>query len=214
MYEGKYWGMTVSQKDFITYAECLWQCYVAENSLKRVRDEREQNMSRYKEKGKSGQYLKPKISPSKRKLPYGYQLTQPSRCGKCRGRHYMNCKTLSMRCDKCNEPAHMIRDFPVRNSPEKTKGRVHTLDAHKTKGNTNLVASNVDTVEAQKVCRDCSVSFNNPNFLIDLICLPLKKIDVILGMDWLYANSKYIGCKEKVIFIPAEETTPNDADGY
>ncbi|XP_058756484.1 uncharacterized protein LOC131629722 [Vicia villosa] len=66
-------------------------------------------------------------------------------------------------------------------------------------------------VEAREICKECSITFNGRRFVIDLICLPLKKIDVVLGMDWLSANSVYIGCKEKAIFIPAEETTPTDA---
>ncbi|XP_058775979.1 uncharacterized protein LOC131650280 [Vicia villosa] len=68
-----------------------------------------------------------------------------------------------------------------------------------------------DTVEARLICKDCSVSFNGRDFPIDLICLPLKRLDVILGMDWLSLNSVYIGCKEKAIFIPAEETSSDDA---
>ncbi|CAI8598523.1 unnamed protein product [Vicia faba] len=32
-------------------------------------------------------------------------------------------------------------------------------------------------------------------------------------MDWLSTNSVYIDCKEKAIFIPAEETTPIDDIG-
>ncbi|XP_058781646.1 uncharacterized protein LOC131655860 [Vicia villosa] len=68
-----------------------------------------------------------------------------------------------------------------------------------------------DTVEARLICKDCSVSFNGCDFPIDLICLPLKRLDIILGMDWLSLNSVYIGCKEKAIFIPAEETSSDDA---
>ena len=30
-------------------------------------------------------------------------------------------------------------------------------------------------------------------------------------MDWLLTKSMYISCKEKAIFIPAEDTTPIDA---
>lgn len=45
---------------------------------------------------------------------------------------------------------------------------------------------------------------------MDLICLLLKKIDVVLGIDWLSTNYVYIVCKEKVIFIPAHGDTPND----
>ncbi|XP_058784523.1 uncharacterized protein LOC131659332 [Vicia villosa] len=68
-----------------------------------------------------------------------------------------------------------------------------------------------DSMEARLVCKDCFISFNGRDFPIDLISLPLKRIDVILGMDWLSPNSVYIGCKEKAIFIPAEETTSDDA---
>ncbi|XP_058732898.1 uncharacterized protein LOC131604479 [Vicia villosa] len=60
-----------------------------------------------------------------------------------------------------------------------------------------------DTVEARLICKYCSVSFNGRDFPIDLICLPLKRLDVILRMDWLSPNSMYIGCKQKAIFIPA-----------
>lgn len=45
----------------------------------------------------------------------------------------------------------------------------------------------------------------------NLICLPLKNIDVVFGMDLHSANSMYIVCKEKVIFIPTNETIPSDA---
>ncbi|XP_058755199.1 uncharacterized protein LOC131628384 [Vicia villosa] len=68
-----------------------------------------------------------------------------------------------------------------------------------------------DTVEARLICKDCSVSFNGRDYPINLICLPLKRLDVILGMDWLSLNSVYIGCKEKAIFIPADETYSDDA---
>ncbi|XP_058746758.1 uncharacterized protein LOC131619708 [Vicia villosa] len=116
----------------------------------------------------------------------------------------------------------------------------YSLDAKKAKGNNNLVAGTCDVnnhplfvlvdcgamysfisnlcvlrlgFEAQKVCKKCSITFNSHNFLIDLIYLSLKKIDVILDMDWLSNNSVYIGCKEKAIFIPAKETTSIDVIG-
>ncbi|XP_058760196.1 uncharacterized protein LOC131633499 [Vicia villosa] len=152
---------------------------------------------------------------------------------------------------------HFMKDCAAPDVPEKTKGRVYTLDARKAQGNTNLVAGTCyvnnqplfvlvdcgathsfisyhcvqrlgfetsclanpmvissatdDVVEAREICKECSITFNGRRFLIDLIFLPLKKIDVVLGMDWLSANSVYIDCKEKAIFIPAEETTPTDA---
>ncbi|XP_058776820.1 uncharacterized protein LOC131651171 [Vicia villosa] len=218
---------SVSQREFTTYAECLRQCYVAENTLKRVQEERKQNRLVLREQGKSGQHLKPCTPPSAKKQTYGGNSALPP-----------------------------WKDCPVRDAPEKTSDRVYTLDARKAQGNTNLVAGTCyvnnqplfvlvdcgvthsfvsyhcvrrlgfetsllpnpmiissatdDVVEAREICRDY-VIFNGRRFLIDLICLPLKKIDVVLGMDWLSANSVYIGCKEKAIFIPAEETTSTEA---
>ncbi|XP_050889415.1 uncharacterized protein LOC127094651 [Lathyrus oleraceus] len=67
-----------------------------------------------------------------------------------------------------------------------------------------------DMVETPLICKNCSLSVNGRIFQIDLICLPLKKVDVVLGMDWLSANSVFIGCEEKLIIIPSSEATPRD----
>ncbi|XP_058726596.1 uncharacterized protein LOC131597956 [Vicia villosa] len=248
---------SVSQREFTTYAECLRQCYAAENTLKRVQDEREHNKPVRREQVRSGQHLKPRNSPAMKKQVYGDRSTQPPRYVRCKGNHFGNCKPDSGRCYRCEQPGHYARDCTAPNAPEKTRGRVYTLDARKAQGNTNLVAGTCyvndqplfvlvdcgathsfisypcvrrlgfetsllpnpmnissaidDVVEAREICKECSITFNGRRFVIDLICLPLKKIDVVLGMDWLSANSVYIGCKEKAIFIPAEETTSTDA---
>ncbi|XP_058758679.1 uncharacterized protein LOC131631936 [Vicia villosa] len=214
---------SVSQREFTTYAECLRQCYVAENSLKRVQEERNQNRTNYREQGKSAQHLKPRSFPPKKKQGYGDQSAQPPYCHKCKKKHAGECEPTPITCFKCGEPGHKSPFCPKKKDQERTTGRVYTLDARKAKGNNNLIAvtplpdpmvissATDDTVEARLICKDCSVSFNGCDFPIDLICLPLKRLDVILGMDWLSLNSVYIGCKEKAIFIPAKETSSDDA---
>ncbi|XP_058766109.1 uncharacterized protein LOC131639640 [Vicia villosa] len=208
---------SVSQREFTTYAECLRQCYVAKNSLKRVQEERNQNRTNFREQGRSTQHLRPRNPPSKKK------------------KHTGECTNSSVTCYECGEPGHISRFFPKKRAPEKTTGRVYTLDARKAKGNNNLIAGTCyvnnqplcvlvdcgathsfistecvyrlglevtplpnpmiissatdDTVEARLICKGCSVSFNGRDFPIDLICLPLKRLDVILGMDWLSLNS-------------------------
>ncbi|KAK2443611.1 hypothetical protein QL285_014700 [Trifolium repens] len=62
-------------------------------------------------------------------------------------------------------------------------------------------------VTSKRVCQNCPVLVGSKVYNIDLICLPLKDIDVVLGMDWLSANTVYIGCAEKNLFIPTE-TSP------
>lgn len=47
-----------------------------------------------------------------------------------------------------------------------------------------VVTTSMDNVvETQWMCGNCSLSLNGRVFQIDLICLPFKKIYVVLGMD-------------------------------
>lgn len=44
-----------------------------------------------------------------------------------------------------------------------------------------------NSVKMQWHCENYSLSVNGKVFQIDLICFPLKKIDVVLDMDWISA---------------------------
>jgi len=67
------------------------------------------------------------------------------------------------------------------------------------------------------VCLNCSVEISGRTFLIDLIFLPLSRIDVILGMDWLSFNHVLLnyfdksmvfndsGVSKDVMFISANQ---------
>jgi hypothetical protein len=52
-------------------------------------------------------------------------------------------------------------------------------------------------ITSKRVCQSCPILVGSKVYFIDLICLPLKDFDVVLGMDWLSANTVYIGCAEK-----------------
>lgn len=67
-----------------------------------------------------------------------------------------------------------------------------------------------DIVKTPLICENCSMSVNNRVLQIDLICLPLKKVDIVLGKDWLYTNLVFIGCEDKMIIIPSSEVTLKD----
>ncbi|XP_050878800.1 uncharacterized protein LOC127082616 [Lathyrus oleraceus] len=51
---------SVSQREFTTYAELLRQCYVTENSLKKVQEERDQYRSGQRDQGRPGSQFRPR----------------------------------------------------------------------------------------------------------------------------------------------------------
>jgi RNase H-like domain found in reverse transcriptase/Reverse transcriptase (RNA-dependent DNA polymerase)/Retroviral aspartyl protease/Integrase zinc binding domain/Retrotransposon gag protein len=53
--------------------------------------------------------------------------------------------------------------------------------------------------ETALVCKNLDLWFENRMSKIDLVCLPLRGIDVIIGMDWLEANDVILHCKNKVV---------------
>jgi hypothetical protein len=61
-------------------------------------------------------------------------------------------------------------------------------------------------IVANYVCENCPITVSRKTYYIDLVCLPMKQLDVILGMDWLSANHVYIGCAEKSIYMPTSNT--------
>src|SRR3954469_8137990 len=46
---------------------------------------------------------------------------------------------------------------------------------------------------------------------MDLVCLPLKQLDVILGMNWLEFNRVHINCFTKTVIFP-EAVNTDDLD--
>ena len=54
-------------------------------------------------------------------------------------------------------------------------------------------------VTTSLVCAKCPVNFGNVDFELDLVCLPLKHMDVIFGMDWMLSFGVSINCLTKSI---------------
>ncbi|GAU51265.1 hypothetical protein TSUD_412520 [Trifolium subterraneum] len=59
-------------------------------------------------------------------------------------------------------------------------------------------------VVSKRVCQNCPISVAGKIYHVDLIYLPLKDMDIVLGMDWLSANTVYIGCAEKNLYVPID----------
>jgi len=55
------------------------------------------------------------------------------------------------------------------------------------------------SVTTSLVCAKCLVSFGSVDFELDLVCLSLKHMDVIFGMDWMLTFCVNINCLTKKI---------------
>ncbi|GKF16329.1 putative reverse transcriptase domain-containing protein [Tanacetum coccineum] len=62
-----------------------------------------------------------------------------------------------------------------------------------------------ESVEVDRIIRDCKLELGNSLFTIDLIPLGHGSFDMIAGMDWLSKNKAVIVCHEKVVEIPIDE---------
>jgi len=48
-------------------------------------------------------------------------------------------------------------------------------------------------IVANYVCENCPITISSKTYYIDLVCLSMKQLDVILGMDWLSTNHVILG---------------------
>ena len=64
------------------------------------------------------------------------------------------------------------------------------------------------SVTTSFVCLKCPLSIFDGDFVVDLVCLPLRGLDVILGMNWLEHNYVHINCYNKSVRF----STPEEED--
>ena len=58
-------------------------------------------------------------------------------------------------------------------------------------------------IKTSQVCVSVSLRTEGRTFVANLICLPLSRLDIILGMVWLSANHVMLSCSEKTIVFPS-----------
>ena len=57
------------------------------------------------------------------------------------------------------------------------------------------------SVSVNNVYRNCPIVIQAREFLADLITLPLREFDLILGMDWLAKHRAIVDCGQKTIVL-------------
>ena len=60
-------------------------------------------------------------------------------------------------------------------------------------------------IVTSSMCAECLVIIDGWRYKISMICIPLKDLEVILGMDWLYANHILVDCGRKKLIFPGLE---------
>ncbi|XP_050919676.1 uncharacterized protein LOC127137246 [Lathyrus oleraceus] len=209
--------------------------YVPDESLKKVQEKRDQYRSGQRDQGRPGSQFRPRSQAFKGKQVQHARPNQPPQCqkeghmsrecpqnknqiqGRSTGRVYTldatkaksNNALIAGTCLINNHPCYVLFDCGATHSFVSIWCMKHLgLQAIPLSPPMVVTIAMGNVVETPLICENCSLSMNGRIFQIDLICLPLKKVDVVLGMDWLSANSVFIGCEEKLIIIPSSEATP------
>ena len=61
------------------------------------------------------------------------------------------------------------------------------------------------SVTTSFVCLKCPLSIFDRDFAVDLVCLPLRGLDLIWGMNWLEHNCVHINCYDKLVKFSTPE---------
>ena len=60
-----------------------------------------------------------------------------------------------------------------------------------------------EPIKTNHICMKVSLRIDGRTFTANLICLPLTGLDIILGMDWLFAHRVMLNCSNKTIVFPS-----------
>ncbi|XP_057418527.1 uncharacterized protein LOC130712724 [Lotus japonicus] len=73
----------------------------------------------------------------------------------------------------------------------------------------NLVVTTpaVDRLVTRTACLQSPLLYEDRKFLANLVCLGLKELDVIMGMDWLAQYHVLLDCANKLVVFPESGVT-------
>ncbi|GAU51348.1 hypothetical protein TSUD_412960 [Trifolium subterraneum] len=207
----------VSMQQVDSLGELIQKSYHAESGLEAMRKERFEVNQKRRDSVKYKEQLKPRGSPSKGKQKFSQRSQQV--CSECGSVHNGECMKGKGVCFHCKQPGHYKNECPKLHG----SGVVVLFDCGATNSfisvecvmrlglsSTSLLppmtvaVATGGKVVSKRVCQNCPVSVAGKIYHVDLICLPLKDMDIVLGMDWLSANTVYIGCAEKNLYVPID----------
>ncbi|XP_052726015.1 uncharacterized protein LOC128194444 [Vigna angularis] len=152
-------------------------------------------------------------------------------CFQCGGPHYRSsCPQLvgGKFCARCRRSGHLESECNMggravmrppnagRNQPRggraQAVGRVYAITGAEAASSAeremqfDLVVSTpaAGELRTSTVCIRCPIVVEGRSYKVNLICLPLKELEVILGMDWLATSRILIDCGKKELIFPEE----------
>ena len=63
------------------------------------------------------------------------------------------------------------------------------------------------SVSVNNICRNFPIVIQTREFLVDLITLPFREFDLILGMDWLSKHRAIVDCGQKTVVLRCSDQT-------
>ncbi|GAU49756.1 hypothetical protein TSUD_407990 [Trifolium subterraneum] len=225
----------VSMQQVASLGELMQKSYHAESGLEAMRKERFEVNQKRRDSGKYKEQLKPRGSPRKQNFSQRPQQA----CSECGSVHNGECMKGKGVCFHCKQPGHYKNECPKlhgsggSSGTTRSKGRVYSLDGEQARATNSFISvecvmrlglfstsllppmtvavATGGKVVSKRVCQNCPVSVAGKIYHVDMICLPLKDMDIVLGMDWLSANTVYIGCAEKNLYVPIDPNAESRA---
>ena len=65
------------------------------------------------------------------------------------------------------------------------------------------------SVTTSLLYKNYPLTIEGRDFIIDLVCFPMKGMDIILGMDWITANQVVLDCFNRTIQFSSESSIPS-----
>ncbi|KAK1694422.1 hypothetical protein QYE76_011119 [Lolium multiflorum] len=126
------------------------------------------------------------------------------------GHFAKDCKKPKIICFGCRQEGHMLKDCPKRNTGGGQSGGGGSRGGN-TGGNwkNKKPFGKLNCTSLEEVVNSDQavivIMINKCAFDADLFILPMKDIDVILGMNWLEANGALIDCVNKTVSLKSPD---------
>nr|GEZ17164.1 reverse transcriptase domain-containing protein [Tanacetum cinerariifolium] len=207
--ENEFWNHTMVGANHVAYtdrfhelAKLVPYLVTLESSrIKRTLTKGNDKRKEMEESSKKGSTWK---DNKKAKTGSGFAVTVPPKndnvntypSAKCYTFHSDNAPSIG----QARNPLALEGNKNTRNNGSQARGKAFNGNAVEALQDPKVVTEIADgeSVEVDRVIRDCKLELGNSLFAIDLISLGHGSFDVIVRMDWLSKNTAVIVCHEKV----------------